>query len=173
MDTIVHSVGDTCATDVDSEVHSAGAQDTAATDMDAAVHSDANKVTSAKSSTVDVTVDQPEGSNAVVDAIVYPEGVAFGTDVNTAVHSVGENARAEISSTTDVGAIIHSEGNSTATDVDSAVHSAGAQDIFTTEADAAAHSLQHSQSQLGRPEHYFQNKGDPLQNFILPFYEAN
>ena len=128
---------------------------------------------SAKSSTIDVAVDQPEGPNAVADAIVYPEGVAFATDVNAAVHSVGEKARAEVSSATDAGAIIHSEGNSTATDVDSAVHSAGAQDIYTTEADASVHSLYLSQSQLGHPEQFIQNKANPLQNFILPFFEAN
>ena len=130
MDIIVHSDGDTSATDVDSEVHSAGAQDTVATDVDAAVHSDGDKVMSAKSSTIDVAVDQPEGPNAVADAIVYPEGVAFATDVNAAVHSVGEKARAEERSATDVDAIIHSEGNSIATDVESDVHPAGTQDFL-------------------------------------------
>ena len=128
---------------------------------------------SKKSPTIDVVVVQSEGPCAVVDAIAHSEKVAFATDVDAVVHSVGENTRAEERSATDVDANVHSEGNSTATDVNSDVHSAGAQDNFTTEADAAVRSLQQSKSQLGCLEQNFQNKGNPLQNFILPFFEAN
>ena len=166
VDAIIHSEGNTTATDVDSDLHSERTRASVLTDVDSAVNSDGDKVMGKKSPTIDVAVVQPEGPNAVADAVVYSEGVSFATDVNAAVHSVREKARTEERCATDVDAIIHSEGNSIATDMDSDAQSAGAQDTFTTEADAAVHSLQHSQSQLGRPEHYFQNKGDPLQNLF-------